>query len=587
MITSIRGSRLAIAALILLFVSAAPRSSTERPVQAPAARGGAPVVIDFLAVGRDGQPVSDLKPEDVQLRVGGRPRTIQSLRFVAPPVEGGAGPAGAALSPPFGTNVAETGAGRTIFLLVEDGSIRPGADRALKEQIGQFLDALSPRDRVALLTMPLPSVRVDLTTNHQAVRDALPRIAGLLVKAQSQEDAANRTRQTLEALRGLLGSMGDVHGPTTILFFSSGLLASFRPTGQMGSAAGDLSTEHFRTVGVAAAAARALVYVIQADETVTQQSEGLESLAGVTSGGQVLRLVSTGETPLSRIARETSGSYQLAFEPEASERNGQSHRLELRVAREDVAIRARPEIVIAKADPKAGRMSPQDMMKVATVFRDLPLRAAGYASRDVGDKLKVVVIAEPAAPEAKLTAAVAGVYDAKGRLTAQLTAKDELAGSPLMLVLPVPAAGAYRLRVAAADASGRTGTADYDLAAELVTAGPIKLSALLLGAPRGESGFAPALQFRDEKEAIAYFELYGAPTGQLSAKLELAATVDGPPLAQAPLGAAPTSEPDRFQLNGRIPIASLAPGDYVVRAIVQVAGQPEGRIVRTLRKVAK
>jgi hypothetical protein len=36
-----------------------------------------------------------------------------------------------------------------------------------------------------------------------------------------------------------------------------------------------------------------------------------------------------------------------------------------------------------------------------------------------------------------------------------------------------------------------------------------------------------------------------------------------------------------------VPIADLAPGDYVIRALVTEEGQPETKITRTLRKLAK
>ena len=74
----------------------------------------------------------------------------------------------------------------------------------------------------------------------------------------------------------------------------------------------------------------------------------------------------------------------------------------------------------------------------------------------------------------------------------------------------------------------------------------------------------------------------------LSAKIEIAATPDGPALETAkPGGRQARLKPDKFILNAKLPIAKLAPGDYVVRAIIQVPGQPEGRVFRTLRKVAK
>jgi hypothetical protein len=45
-----------------------------------------------------------------------------------------------------------------------------------------------------------------------------------------------------------------------------------------------------------------------------------------------------------------------------------------------------------------------------------------------------------------------------------------------------------------------------------------------------------------------------------------------------------TKDPDRFIVSGTLQIGSLAPGDYVVRAIVGSAEMGEGKLMRTLRK---
>jgi hypothetical protein len=92
------------------------------------------------------------------------------------------------------------------------------------------------------------------------------------------------------------------------------------------------------------------------------------------------------------------------------------------------------------------------------------------------------------------------------------------------------------------------------------------------------------IQFGAQPSAIAFLELYGRPTAPLGAKVELAATPDGEAIAAVPVAAAASSEPDRFTLTATLPLESLKPGDYIVRATIGVQGQPEGRIVRTLRK---
>ena len=109
-------------------------------------------------------------------------------------------------------------------------------------------------------------------------------------------------------------------------------------------------------------------------------------------------------------------------------------------------------------------MTPYEMLRSGRVLRDLPLRAAGYSSRHtVEGKLKIVFVAEAIEPTVKMTAAAAGLFDAQGRLTAIWNAEEaDLGNSTLLAALAVDP-GTYRLRVAARDASGRGGTADYEV----------------------------------------------------------------------------------------------------------------------------
>jgi hypothetical protein len=108
--------------------------------------GSDPVGISFLSIGRDGRPILDLKPEEVQLRVDGRPRTITSLDVIKAQAAGGAAtPARAVLPPPFGTNAGATSkATSTTYLAIDDKSFRPGNDRLMKQAIDRFLAALPP-----------------------------------------------------------------------------------------------------------------------------------------------------------------------------------------------------------------------------------------------------------------------------------------------------------------------------------------------------------------------------------------------------------------------------------------------------------
>jgi len=548
---------------------------------------GEPVSLDFVALGSDGRPVLDLSAAQVTLKVDGKERKIQALRLVKSGDGPAAGPAPSTdpAPAPFATNTG-TGSddGRSILIVVDEDSLRPGIERPVRDALTQLIASLAPSDRIGLVTVPRGTVHVDPSTAHGRVRDALATVSGRMTATSDNSQRPCRARDTLDALRGVLGGLGG--SPTIVLMFSSEMVGPSGGGGSSGNNACELQTNDFQKVGVAASEARAQFYIVQPDTAATSNLEGLQNLAGVT-GGQYQRLA-TDANPLARIALETSARYVATFVPEPSERNGQSHRVELKVAREGVSVRTRAETTIARsgAARATAAAKPREMVATTAAYRDLPLRATALSSRGIGGKLQILVMAETTDPTAKLNAATVALIDSTtNKLVAQGTADEkQVAASPVMMSL-LADAGSYRLRFAATDASGRAGAVDLPLSAALASAGPLKFSTLVLGTA-GPSGFAPAMQFTGPGPVMAYVELYGSMAGaQLGAKLEIASTPTGPAISTVQPSGRGTSEPDKFLLTADLPIADLAPGDYVVRLIIGVQGQPETTLTRTLRKV--
>jgi hypothetical protein len=113
--------------------------------------------------------------------------------------------------------------------------------------------------------------------------------------------------------------------------------------------------------------------------------------------------------------------------------------------------------------------------------------------------------------------------------------------------------GTYRMRAAATDAGGRSGTADFEVVAELVQAGPLQLSGLVLGLSRG--GFAPRMQFSTEPVALAYFEISGkVQTVPVSVSADLASSLDGPAMVTTPAAIKPV--PGRIGSSRQPPFPS-------------------------------
>jgi VWFA-related protein len=576
--------------------------------------GSEPITLDILALSADGRPVRDLKPEDLTVKMDGKTRMVRSLQFVPIGDAPGSGErVKLELPPPFSTNVSVR-TGRAIVFVIDDESLRAGEERRTKDAITQLLTELPATDQLALITVPHGGIKVDFTTDREKFRQGLAPIVGQAPQvALTGQEAACQTRFVLEALVSTLKNIDPTGGPTTFAVLTTGLvgprsdqLTRARPASAAGAAGSgtigrcELTSDMFQHVADAAATAHAQFYLVQAEHIMNTGSTqstamfggddnpavGLENLAGVT-GGQILRLTTANENVLARIARETSAHYLVSFDVDPQDRTGSSHRLDIRSARADVTVHARPSLLIARPDAAKAtvKVAPKDTLRDVNAYRELPLRAAAFSSRNgADDKIKIVASIEPIDPAVSLTTVVAGLFDGQ-RLVAQWSSKPEdLLGKPTLAALAVPP-GTYRLRAAASDAAGRVGVVDVPITAELTSAGSLKLSSLVLGVQKAGGAFTPGLEFSSEAAVLVGFELYGGKTNmQIGATVEVAESVAGPAIQTAKVQWAATSEPDRFQGMSQVQLASLAPGDYIVRAIVGIEGEPEGRVIRTLRK---
>jgi hypothetical protein len=578
-----------------VFGTHAALAAPQKPQQAAPADAQA-VTVMFRALLADGRPFADVRLEDVELKVDGKVRTLGSLVFVQP---GSGETAGAQpeVPPPFATNLREPALRDTIFV-IEDDSIGPNMTRALQDAIRRFIGHLAPQDRVGLVTIPRGGVNLGLTADRAKVQSAISELNGRAPRSESDADAACRTRQVLDALMNVFrGAAGG--SPATIIVFGGGLTPPMISEMSRMSATPnlcDIRAKDYEEVELVMLGAPVSVNVIHVPDPAssgaaasTSQMQGLEHLAGIT-GNKITRLVGASDAAMAQLAAATSAYYRIAFMPEASERNGLRHPVSVNVNRPDVTVTVRPSVFIPSArggKPAAKPAVPRDILRVGDLFRDLPLRAAAFVSREgSADKARIVIMVEPIEATVSLKAAAAGLYDEKGKLIAQATADQEsLARTPPMIAM-LAKTGTYRLRVAATDAAGRAGAVDAALDVKLTGDGPLTLSSLVLGVAE-EGRFAGRMQFYDEPTAVAYLEIYGVPKGELSAELQLAGTEGGPAAVRGAMRITGEPSDDRHLALGGIPIGALPPGDLVVRAVVSLDGVPVGAVTRTLRKAER
>lgn len=592
-----RGANVAAAiALVGGFLAAAASAG-----QAPVAREGpAGLTVDFVALGVDGAPAIDLQPAEVELRINGRPRAIRSLHRVTtarPPATTGA----QQIPQPFGTND-DVASGRAFALVIDEESLVAGQMPLLRQAVDGLLASFTQADRATIALLPYGGVQSPFTSDTGRLRRTLDTVSGRGTRNETGSDLACRTRQFLESLEAFLQPHTGRSTPMTIVLFTAGLAAPRRDAA-MAEAPGmcELLVTHFQRVTVAAGAARANFFIVLPDDLATTAQrwresiggtgyrgsdnplEGIENLAGVTGGVRV-PLNATGTAALQRVAAESSAYFVAEIDRERGDVAGRSLTLDVRARRRDVTIRARPEITFADAASGARtRIALPDLLLSGDAFTDVGLRAAAFTVRDADARLRVGVVVEPADDTADVASVGAVLLDGDA-IVGRWVAADTIA-RPLLGAMVAPP-GIYRLRVVAIDKAGRIGAAENPVEVGLTPVGPLMLGSLVLGISRHDT-LIPQLQFGPEPAAIASFDIYGGAAGMpMSPAVEIARAIDGPPIVSLPLALTRAAD-DRVVATGTVPIGALPPGDYVVRGVIRLEDGATGRVMRTLRKVAR
>ena len=166
-------------------------------------------------------------------------------------------------------------------------------------------------------------------------------------------DAERRhTVALFDTLRALATAMAPIDGPKTIVLVSNGVINDTQTLRDM---------ERFAT---AAASARVTLHALNLQGSLANVSDktnmigarrldhielldGMSTLA-IAGRGDTFLVSGTPTAALARIDAEMSGYYLLSFEREPSDRDGDRTRIEVRVSRPDVFVRARTEFTPEK-----------------------------------------------------------------------------------------------------------------------------------------------------------------------------------------------------------------------------------------------
>ena len=618
------------------------------------------VEVDVVVTDKQGKLVRDLKREDFQVFEDGKPQTISTFTHVDIPIERFDRPLYAAspIEPDVRTNE-RTFDGRVYVMVIDDLHTRFSRSVRVKNAARQFVEQrLGANDLMAIVhTAGATDASQEFTNNKRLLLASIDRTQGrkldsaTVTKANPMRTAGMRggggpindpddqeraynARNALETLKNVSEWFQSVRGRRkTILYVSEGIdydINDMIPaSGSNHYSATDIM-ETTREVIQAAARSNVSIYGIDprgltdlGDETIEVggalppgaiqnelrlSQDSLRTLSEETGGFAVVNQ-NDFNTAFDRIVQDNSSYYVLAYYPPDA-RPGREHKINVRVTRPDVTVRARQGYVTPKkATPEKTNAKDTRTPEIRAAL-DSPLPVSG---------LTMHAFAAPFKGKAPNASVLIGVelrgrdlqlaqndqiqlsylaIDAKGKiqggntdmvsmtnLRPETKSRIEATGVRLLNRVEIPP-GRYELRIAAHDsAGGNVGSVQYDLdvpdfaklpfsmsgvtltsitASQLPTAHPDEQTRGVLPAPP-----AAERSFPQNDEVALFAEIYDNEA-KTPHKVDITATVttdEGKVMFKT------DEQRDTVDFQGktggfgystRIPMKDLAPGLYVL-----------------------
>jgi len=556
--------------------------------------------------------------------------------------------------------------GRMFVLVVDSGNMTRGGGRGAMEAAGLFVQKLAPNDLVALVSLPagvtvdftadrlaiknallkivggganryLSNANVSLAEafaysisgSQKRLWDEAVRTECYWARTDNEYDnckstleadartkfytARSAAEESERSLEILIRRLAVIEGQKHMIFIGQSLVT--------GSSFGYLDgLADLNRLGAFVQAARINMYVLHLDRAFLEAfdvkerfptrtpledarllNDGLAEISG-QAGGAYFNLTTSLDPTFERIARETSASYVVTFEPTDEDRDGKPHSVGVKVAKPGVLIRARkqftvdPAIRTVSAASRLSRLLNSPYMPVS-VPMDLTTYVVGEPRSGV---VRVLLAAEiGCGPQAAAEFDVGQIVtDAAGngmgsqvaRPAAIVQRADGVRCVYYTTTFGVKA-GQYALRAMAIDSGNRAGGVERHLDATLTSAGPLGLSSLVLTDPavRVDGKMKLVVDGRlGGANVAAYVEMQRLQPGAAGAttrpvvQFEVARDENGPTLVGSVPPVADDGPSGAWYAEATIKLASLPLGSYIVRAIVMWDGAIVGRAARSI-----
>ena len=620
---------------------------------------------DIRVVDADGRPITDLKPEEIQIVENGRQLPIVLFQRITEPAESYVDAALRAVTAEVSSNDAFP-RGHLYILIFDQQHITTGNEQRARLAAEQFIRTrVRPSDRVALFAVPGPGPQIGFTADKTRAIAALGTIRGYyqrlaptafgtiglfeahrilqgdeilitntlerLVKegaadvlglsdagsaggsAEADLSAAKRllrenaqavvnqsdaeSRQFLQRLADVVEQFKEIEGRKTVILFSEGFFQD------------NLSRE-LEDVAAAAAESYAVFYTFDLNRRTGDISEAFASdtvmgseisariaplgtLAAETDGMMILDAASRTSQALDTIADQAQDYYLVGFTPssQALERPGSYRRVTVKTTRPGARVSARTGYVSrVAATPADRRRAIDSALQTPFVQQSLKVDYTTYVMKSPAGGHRVVLSLNAALPvrsgEADTADVVFVARDVRdGRvvasgsdtiaLPAAATDGAALGTGSWQVSFDVPA-GSFIMRAVVREPGGLTGSADRRIDVRPLSGPDVAVSDLVLGSALGGLPVRPRAYTGDGLSGV--IESYGRTSVQLEAldvKVELR-NAAGSNVLTIPADLQQAEEDTdglRRRALFRLPLQSVAPGNYLVHAIVRARGE--------------
>lgn len=301
--------------LLLPLVLVALVSAPGRP-QAPSERGPGKIQIDMVAVDKNGLPVADLEPGEVEVWIGHFRVPIESFTVVTP---------------------AANPSGRLTVLILDDVTLPIQLVGRAQEVARRFVNKMLPNDRMAIVTLDGSTMELtdDRTQLFRTIDRYHPRSTGLI----PMDRLGEHVLKTIGMLSRQMVEAGNQR--KTIVAIGSGWVFDRPiPPAQVGM---DTRKEWIAAMQ-AMAQANVNLYVIDPAGVSMARTDGGGNGFARETGGLAFLATNDLNGAADRILRESANYYMLGVGDPPVGRGADLRELDVKVLRRGVTIRARRAI---------------------------------------------------------------------------------------------------------------------------------------------------------------------------------------------------------------------------------------------------